>query len=292
MKILILGVDGMIGHKIYQTLSSKKNRLLITSRKKKDSIRIYKTQDKFINYSYDNSTINELLDLHKPDIIINCIGVTTRRIGSLKMDQINNVNTILPNKLSMWTKKNQKWLIHFSTDCVFTGNEGNYTELSKKDAKDLYGLSKSAGEEIELSNTLIIRCSLIGREIFNNTELLEWLISMNNKKIQGFSKAIYSGVSTLWMSTVIKKLINNDTKLTGLYNISSSQISKFELLNKMIVHFKLNIEIIKNDKFKSNKSLNSNKFATETGIQTPSWDEMLKDLYYDAMQNSHLYKKN
>ena len=91
---------------------------------------------------------------------------------------------------------------------------------------------------------------------------------------------------------MINKLINSRSKLTGLFNISSSEISKFELLNKIKSQFKLNIEIIKNHKYKSNKSLNSDKFIKETGILTPSWDEMLKELYLDSIQNSYLYKKH
>lgn len=292
MKILILGVDGMIGHKIYQTLSSDNHQLLITSRKNKEILPFNTDQAKLIYYNLETESLDELLDHNRPELIINCIGVTTRRIGSLKKDHVISVNSLLPNKLSEWVKKNKKWLIHFSTDCVFSGAKGNYSELSKKDAKDIYGMSKSASENIDLSNTLIIRCSLIGREIFNNTELLEWLISMNNKKIEGFSNAIYSGVTTLWMSLTINKLINSRSKLTGLFNISSSEISKFELLNKIKSQFKLNIEIIKNHKYKSNKSLNSDKFIKETGILTPSWDEMLKELYLDSMQNSYLYKKH
>lgn len=292
MKILILGVDGMIGHKIYQSLSSESINILATS--KKELIELPKDfiSSKFLQYKFDSNNLNELLNHYVPDIIINCIGVTTRRLGSIETEEIFRINSTLPQKLSIWTQKNKKWFIHFSTDCVFTGLKGNYKEDSFKDATDNYGSSKAKGEEIELSHTLVIRCSMIGREIFNNTELLEWFISMNNSKVEGYNNAIYSGVTTLWMSNLIKKLILENIKLYGIYNISSTPITKFELLNKLKSSFKLNIEIFKNDKLKSNKSLNSSKFKKKTGISVPSWDEMLVELYEDAVLNNKLYSKN
>jgi dTDP-4-dehydrorhamnose reductase len=291
MKILVLGVDGMIGHKIYQSLSSEKFDIIATSKKESNKLPIDFSKAKFIQYNFNGNNINELINLHNPDIIINCIGATTRRFGSIDVKEIFKTNSHLPLKLSQWAKKNQKWLIHFSTDCVFSGLKGNYKEESVKDADDLYGISKSKGEEIELSNSLIIRCSMIGREIFNNTELLEWFISRNNANADGYTKAIYSGVTTLWMSTLIKKLIIKNIKLNGLYNISSSAITKFELLSMIKAVFKLNIEIFENGKLKSNKSLNSEKFKNDTGIIIPSWNEMLKDLYTDAIQNKNIYLK-
>ena len=291
MKILILGVDGMIGHKIYQSLSTENFNIIATSKKDISRLPIDFAKAKFIQYSFSGNNINELINFLNPDIIINCIGVTTRRIGTLDSKEIFKTNSQLPLKLSEWTKKNQKWLIHFSTDCVFSGLNGNYKEESIKDAGDLYGISKSKGEEIELANSLIIRCSMIGREIFNKTELLEWFISRNNANADGYTNDIYSGVTTLWMSTLIKKLIIRNIKLYGLYNISSSAITKFELLNMIKGVFKLNIEIFENGDIKSNKSLNSEKFKKDTGIKVPSWNDMLKDLYADAVQNKNIYLK-
>ena len=127
----------------------------------------------------------------------------------------------------------------------FSGNKGNYNELSITDADDLYGKSKAKGEILNNTSTLTIRSSMIGREIYNFTELLEWVISNNNSDIHGYTKAIYSGVTTLWMGELINELIQKNYNLSGLYNISSTPISKYDLICKIKDNFNLKIKIQK-----------------------------------------------
>ena len=130
---------------------------------------------------------------------------------------------------------------------------------------------------------------MIGREIFNKTELLEWVISKKRKKIKGFDRVIYSGITTLWMSELIVKILKEYPALSGIYNISSQPISKFDLITKINKLFKLNIDIEKDSSFSSNKSLNSNKFFNVTNVDRPKWDSMLLNLYYDSINNKSLY---
>jgi dTDP-4-dehydrorhamnose reductase len=131
---------------------------------------------------------------------------------------------------------------------------------------------------------------MIGREIYNKTELLEWVISNKNQTIKGFEGSIYSGVTTLWMSDILVKIIKKYPGLSGIYNISSSPISKFDLITKINLYFKLNLDIVKDTSFSSNKSLNSGRFFAETGFTKPDWDKMLFDLYIDCENNNNLYK--
>ena len=130
---------------------------------------------------------------------------------------------------------------------------------------------------------------MIGKEIYNKTELLEWVISNKNKNIKGFDNAIYSGVTTLWMSNTINEIIKNYPDLYGIYNISSLPISKYDLITKINTYFNLNIEIERDSSYYSNKSLNSDKFFSETNFKKPNWDEMLSDLYFDSDKNKNLY---
>ena len=291
MKIIILGADGMIGHKIFQSLSSRDFRLIITSKKSKNKLPYIFNNSDFIPIDILDNSIEPVLDKFSPNYIINCIGITTRRIKNQKLNDIRYINSKFPHILSNWAEENNSRLIHFSTDCVFSGNKGNYNELSITDADDLYGKSKAKGEILNNTSTLTIRSSMIGREIYNFTELLEWVISNNNSDIHGYTKAIYSGVTTLWMGELINELIQKNYNLSGLYNISSTPISKYDLICKIKDNFNLKIKIQKNSEYYSNKSLISDKFFKKTKIPRPSWDSMLKNLVVNNNENLDLYKK-
>lgn len=285
MKILILGSDGMIGHKMAQSLSHFN--LYLNSRSHSNNLQEHFPNSTLSNFDFLNQNIEDLLEKTSPDYIINAVGITIRR-GASDNEQTNFLNSQLPQKINFWCKESQKKQIHFSTDCVFSGDKGNYNDLDLPDAKDDYGKSKGEGE-INSKSTLTIRSSMIGREIYNKTELLEWVISNKNKKIKGFDNVIYSGVTTLWMSKTVNEIIKNYPDLYGIYNISSPPISKYELITKINTYFNLNIEIERDSSYYSNKSLNSDRFFSDTNLKKPNWDEMLNDLYLDSEKNKNLY---
>jgi len=285
MKILILGADGMIGHKMAQSLSHFD--LYLNSRSHSNYLQEHFPNSTLSNFDFLNQNIEDLIDKISPDYVINAVGITIRR-GASDNKETNLINSQLPKKIDFWCKENQKKQIHFSTDCVFSGDKGNYNDLDLPDAKDHYGKSKGEGE-INSMSTLTIRSSMIGKEIYNKTELLEWVISNKNKNIKGFDNAIYSGVSTLWMSKTVNEIIKNYPDLYGIYNISSPPISKYELISKINTYFNLNIEIERDSSYYSNKSLNSDRFFSETNFKKPNWDQMLSDLYLDSEKNKNLY---
>ncbi len=285
MKILILGGDGMIGHKMAQSLINFD--LYLNSRSNSNYLKEHFPNSTLSDVDFLNQNIEELLNKILPDYIINAVGITIRR-GASNNKKTNLINSQLPNQIDFWCKENQKKQIHFSTDCVFSGDKGNYNDLDLHDAKDDYGKSKGEGE-INSNSTLTIRSSMIGREIYNKTELLEWVISNKNNKIKGFENVIYSGVTTLWMSNTVNEIIKNYPDLNGIYNISSPPISKYDLITKINTYFNLNIEIEKDYSYSSNKSLNSDRFFTKTNFKKPNWDEMLNDLYLYSEKNKNLY---
>ncbi len=288
MKVLILGIDGMIGHKIAQSLSN--DFVLFGSTRKNitiDSIGLKSCSLAYYDFLIkDDFSIFENIN---PDVIINCIGITTRRGVSLNISNTKQINEELPHRINQWSTENEKKLIHFSTDCVFNGTRGNYLDNDTPNAEDLYGETKGKGE-IDNDKALTIRCSTIGREIYNHTELFEWLYSMKNKDVEGYANVIYSGVTTFWMGGVIKKILQNNTTLSGVYNISSEPISKYHLLLKLSNSFNLNINISENSNIKSNKVLNSKKFTEITGIKSPNWDDLISDFKNDCKKYAHLYK--
>ena len=285
MKILILGADGMIGHKMAQSLSHFD--LYLNSRSHSNYLQEYFPNSTLSNFDFLNQKIEDLLEKTSPDYIINAVGITIRRGASDNYETIF-LNSQLPKKIDFWCKENKKKQIHFSTDCVFSGDKGNYNDLDLPDTKDNYGKSKGEGE-INSKSTLTIRSSMIGREIYNKTELLEWVISNKNKKIKGFDNVIYSGVTTFWMSKTVNEIIKNYPDLYGIYNISSPPISKYNLITIINTYFNLNIEIERDSSYYSNKSLNSDRFFSETNFKKPNWDEMLSNLYLDSEKNKNLY---
>ena len=287
MKILILGADGMIGHKMAQTFSNLNFEIHLNTRTNKEFLEKIFPKSHIHQFDFLNQGILELLNKVFPDIILNAAGITIRR-GSEILENAIKLNSELPKKIDSWCEFNKKRQIHFSTDCVFSGLKGNYQDLDKPDAEDNYGFTKGNGE-VNSEHTLTLRSSMIGREIFNKTELLEWVIENKNNRIKGFDKAIYSGITTLWMSELVFKILNDFPALSGIYNISSQPISKFDLITKINELFKLNIDIEKDSSFSSNKSLNSNKFFSQTKFDKPNWDSMLLDLYNDSLKNKSLY---
>ena len=289
MKILILGIDGMIGHKIAQRLSIS-NQVFGTSRKKINSKILGADISSILYIDFYKKNYLKIFNDLNPDIIINCVGITIRRGVDKNKDEIDYINGKLPNEIYEWTSDKNKKLIHLSTDCVFDGGKGNYLDNDIPNAKDFYGLSKTKGELNNLSS-LTIRCSVIGREIYNHTELLEWLLSNNNSSIKGFTNVIYSGITTCFLSETINKIIKDKIQINGIYNISSEPISKYELLKMLIKAFNLNIEIESDKNIISNKVLISKKFTEITGIKTPSWHSMIAELVIDSKKNSVLYKK-
>ena len=224
-----------------------------------------------------------------PDIIINCVGITTRRINNINISQLEFINSKLPHILGDWAINNKRRLIHLSTDCVFSGKTGIYRDNSSHDATDLYGKSKSLGE-VNNKNTLTIRTSLIGREIFNFTELFEWFHSNNGGKVSGYDNVIYSGITTIRLGKLLEKIINDFPNLSGIYNFSSEPITKYSLLNLINKHFELGVKIFKDSKIKSNKVLISKNFTEITGINPPNWDDLILEFREDSIANKTLYK--
>jgi dTDP-4-dehydrorhamnose reductase len=288
MRILVLGIDGMIGHKIAQSLSEDFT-IIGTTRKKNILQNIGIKKGEFVLHDFLNDNTLDLLKSINPDVLINCVGTTIRRGVSENKNNTELLNSELPHILNKWAVQNNKKFIHFSTDCVFNGKKGNYLDYSKSDANDIYGLSKSKGE-INNDKSLTVRCSIIGREIFNHTELFEWLFSMKNKKVEGYKNVIYSGVTSTWMGKTIKHIIKNQIELNGIYNISSTPISKYDLLIKLSAAFDLNVDISQNLNIKSNKVLISKKFTEITGIKPPNWDDLIDEFKADSEKYSAIYK--
>jgi dTDP-4-dehydrorhamnose reductase len=190
-----------------------------------------------------------------------------------------NINSIFPNQLAQMGMQFGYRLISVSTDCVFSGSSGMYTENDVPDARDLYGQSKRWGE-VDAENCLTIRTSIIGRELRSEHGLLEWFLKHRGGSVKGFSKAVFSGFSTLVIADILVDIISEHRKLSGVFHVSSEPINKFELLKMINTRMDLNIDVIEDDEFVMDRSLDSTRYRSATGFAPPKWDEMI-----DAIAN-------
>ena len=290
MKILILGGDGMIGHKMAQVLSVQNHEIFISVRENKDlTLKRISPKAKVFFNDFLKDSILDFLDKVNPDVIINAIGITIRRGAAENISDTIYLNSLFPHQISSWALTFKKRLIHFSTDCVFSGSEGSYLEDATPNALDYYGKTKGLGE-INSKSSLTIRSSMIGPELYNKTELFEWIINNKVTEISGFSRVMYSGVTTVYMASLIADLIENHKDLSGIYNIASNPISKFELLHLINDNFDLGLVINKDQSIISNKTLDSSKIDNELGIKSSNWNELIIELKKDYMHFGDLYK--
>lgn len=171
-------------------------------------------------------------------------------------------------------------LITLSTDCVFTGEKGNYTEDDFPDARDLYGISKLLGE-INNNNCLTIRTSIIGRELDSAHGLVEWFLSNRGKTIKGYLNAIYSGFPTIILAEILSGIIADSPRLQGIYHVSSDTINKFELLGLLNKYYKANAVIEPFEDFIVDRSLDSSVFRQATGFSPLTWEQMIEYMVSD-----------
>jgi dTDP-4-dehydrorhamnose reductase len=286
MKILVLGGEGMLGHKMFQVLSARYPQTRCTifgtlSDPFYQAIPLFTAQNCIEKVDVmDFTSLQKALQSEKPDYLINCIGIVKQRNEAKKAISTIMINSLLPHLLAEWASNRGGRLIHFSTDCVFSGKKGNYREEDASDAEDLYGKSKYLGE-VAGPNAVTLRTSIIGRELAHFQSLLEWFLSQEGKMVKGFRRVIYSGVTTNYMAELVAKIINEYPRLSGLYQVTSPVISKYDLLNRLCDAYHLDIEIVPDDTEIFDRSMNGERFLRATGYREPSWDELISQLAED-----------
>jgi dTDP-4-dehydrorhamnose reductase len=283
MKILILGAEGMLGHKLFEVLSSSYPETYgAISGKVNDHI--YKQISMFqteriipdVN-AMEFEQIESIIKNVNPDIVINCLRVTTHNNTALSAIKNITVNSVLPQQLLKVTYNRGCRLIHYSSDCVFDGKLGMYSEDDIPNAIHMYGRTRLLGE-VCADHALVLRGSVIGQELMNHNSLLDWFLRKKGGDIKGFSRAIYSGLSSIETAKVTSLILSNKQSLTGLYNIASDPISKYDLLNLAKKSFAVDVKIKRDNSFKIDRSLNPNKFNKEMNYIAPSWALMMKEL--------------
>jgi dTDP-4-dehydrorhamnose reductase len=286
MRILILGGDGMLGHQLFKHLNSRYD-VRVTLRQ---DLSVYK---KFMLFSTENTypdidvrspgKLAEVLTDFHPDAVVNAIGIVKQLPEANESIPSLEINALFPHRLALFCKDINARMIHLSTDCVFSGKKGNYRESDTSDAEDLYGRTKFLGE-VTGKNCLTMRTSMIGLELSRKKNLLEWFLAQKGT-VNGYRKVIFSGFTTLELNRIIENMILNYPEANGVYHVSSESISKFDLLSLIKEGLKLPIEIIPDESFPCDRSLDSSKFRQEFNYNPPSWEEMIDELCKDIGDN-------
>ena len=268
----------MLGHQLVKVLRNR-HEVWNTIRGQFSSVELYGILDEACTICSvkveDNASVRRAINTANPDLVINAIGIIKQLPSSKDVITTLTVNSIFPHQLADLSEEFVFRLITVSTDCVFDGIKGSYSEDDVPNATDLYGKSKNLGELTD-GNCLTLRTSIIGRELGSAHSLVEWFMSNQGKTVKGFVNAIYSGFPTVVFADIIADLIENHSELSGLYHVSSDPINKFDLLTLIKAEYDLDIEIERFEDFKIDRSLDSKRFRTAVGFKPSPWPDMIK----------------
>jgi len=280
MKILILGGDGMLGHRLMKHFSSTGHEVRVTLRQGLSAYRefaLFRAENAYAETDVRSSDlVAEVFARWRPEAVVNAVGIVKQRPTAKELIPSIEINALFPHKLAELCKAVGARMIHVSTDCVFSGRKGHYQEDDPSDAEDLYGKTKYLGE-VHDSHCLTLRTSMIGRELSRKQGLLEWFLCQRGS-VQGFKNALFSGFTTLELSRIIDKILAEYPEKGGLYHVSSEPISKFDLLTLIRRKMGLRVEIIPVEEPRLDRSLDSTRFRSEFNYTPPTWEEMIDEL--------------
>ena len=282
MKVLLLGASGMLGNMLFkQLVADDRYDVVGTVRSNAISSFFGEVERKHLLSNIDVldfDVVTELFQKIRPDVVINCVGLIKQVSTANDPLKVLPVNAILPHRLSNMCGLIEARLIHISTDCVFSGRTGKYTEGCISDAEDLYGKSKFIGEVVSSKSVVTLRTSIIGRELLTNKSLVDWFLSQEGP-VKGYCKAIFSGLPTIELSEVIRNYVIPNAELHGLYHVSSSPIDKYSLLKLIAQSCNKEIEVISDESLVIDRSLDSSRFEIATGYKAPNWQVLVDKMF-------------
>ena len=278
MRILVVGAGGMMGHMACRVLGDH-HEVFGTIRQEwraeQPLARFLPRERAIVGVDVRQiRTVDAALAEAAPDVVFNAVGI----IKQLKeaRDAVLSIecNALFPHLLAQRCGEIGARLIHLSTDCVFSGRRGNYREDDLPDPIDLYGRSKLLGETDE-DEGLTLRTSIVGRQLSGHNSLFEWARSSRGGRVRGFNRAVYSGLTTMALAEMVDKVILSHPDLTGVWQVASAPITKYRLLQCLDERLALELDIERDETFVCDRSLDGSRFAARTGIEVPSWEEML-----------------
>jgi dTDP-4-dehydrorhamnose reductase len=286
MRVLVLGVSGMIGSAMFRVLSEQQDWSVFGTVRSIEAKQFF-TPEAGVNLlaHVDMEKPDNLIRVFaqvQPNVVVNCIGLTKHRKESDVPLLAIPINAVFPHRLATLCAAARARLIHVSTDCVFSGGKGSYKESDLPDATDLYGKAKFLGE-VKYPHAITLRTSTIGHELQSRLGLLEWFLAQQ-VRCTGYRNAIFSGLPSTVFAKVVRDLVIPRAELSGLYHVGGSPISKHELLTLIAKVYGKSIEIESDEQFVINRSLNSERFTLATGFVSPPWSELIKSMYENQLR--------
>lgn len=280
MKLAVLGVSGMLGNAAFRILSARYPGSVYGTTRSRVPPKLWELRlGRQIATGIEVENLDALvrfLGEIRPDVVINCIGIVKQIPLSKDPLVAIPINAVFPHRLARLSNLVGARLIHVSTDCVFTGNRGNYIESDTPDAEDLYGRSKLLGE-VDYPNAVTLRTSIVGREISTRNGLIEWFLAQSGR-VRGYRRAIFSGLTTDELVRVIADQVIAHRDLRGVYHVSVDPISKFDLLTIVKEIYGADAEIEPDDSVRIDRSLNSDRFRAATGYSPPRWRDLIQQM--------------
>lgn len=282
MRVLILGVTGMLGSAVLRVLNQDSRYEVWGTLRNAGAMRHFTEQDRARLLCgvdvLDQDALVAVLARTRPDIVINCVGLIKQLADAKDPLLALPINAMLPHRLERLCGLAGVRLVHVSTDCVFSGRKGAYIEADVSDAEDLYGKSKFIGELDEVPHAITLRTSIIGHELNSHSSLVDWFLTQDGP-VKGYAKAIFSGLPTVELARVIKDYVVPNPELYGLYHVSAEPIDKLSLLNLLAAVYEHKIQIIPDEQVCIDRSLDSSRFRRVTGYAPPAWPTLIKSMH-------------
>ena len=282
MKILVFGAGGMIGSAMFRVLHDKAGWQIWGTLRSGAAMKFFSApqQERLLMLGdvENNDQLVRAFAEVKPDVVVNCIGLTKHHKEAEDPLLAIPLNALLPHRMADLCNAVGARLIHISTDCVFSGGRGNYTESDVADATDVYGKSKHLGEVVNYPHAITLRTSTIGYELQSSYGLLEWFLAQQDS-CNGFNRAVFSGLPNTIFAQVVRDYVIPNVGLHGLYHAGADPIGKYELLQLIARQYGKQIDIVRDDSFVIDRSLNSERFAHATGYRAPPWPDMIREMH-------------
>ncbi|TVT68218.1 MAG: SDR family oxidoreductase [Denitromonas halophila] len=279
MRILVLGVSGMLGNAMFRTLSENPDLEVWGSVRTSAAKRFFAeglTARIIAGVDVENmDSLAALFARLRPQLVVNCVGLVKQFVESDDPLLALPINAMLPHRLSRYCGLVGARLVHFSTDCVFNGKRGAYRESDVSDAEDLYGKSKFIGEVSGDAHALTLRTSIIGHELASHHGLVEWFLHQNGS-VRGYRRVVFSGLPTVELSRIVRDVVIPQADLSGVYHVASAPITKHDLLELVAWAYGKEIRIEPDDSVVIDRSLVADRFRDATGYVAPEWPELVR----------------
>ncbi|MDP1620465.1 MAG: SDR family oxidoreductase [Hylemonella sp.] len=281
MRILVLGVSGMLGNAIFRVMSNGGHHEVFGSARSASVKGFFATEmaDNIIaGIDVENTdSLVRLFSRVQPEVVINCIGLVKQLAEANDPLSALPINALLPHRLAHLCELVRARLVHISTDCVFSGRKGDYLETDEADAQDLYGRSKLIGE-VDYPHAITLRTSIIGHELNSAHGLIDWFLAQQGS-VKGFTRAVFSGLPTCELARVICEYVLPHKDLHGLYHVASQAVSKNDLLEMVNEEYGKGLKIEPDDHLIIDRSLNASRFRETTGYVPPAWPDLIAQMH-------------